>query len=125
EVRAQSAKVLGECRFARAYDGLIHLLRDEKPRVRCFAAMSLGKLGRHEAASPVFEMLRQNADKDPYLRHAGVMALTWIGEVNALLNAGKDAASAVRMGALLTLRRLQRPEITMFLNDRNPALALE
>src|SRR5439155_3020335 len=31
----------------------------------------------------------------------------------------------VRMGILLALRRLQRPEITTFLQDHDPALVLE
>jgi len=59
-------------------------------------------------------MLRENADKDPYLRHAGVMALTWIGDTDALLAAAKDGSSAVRMGVLLALRRLHRDEIATF-----------
>jgi hypothetical protein len=32
-------------------------------------------------------MLRENADRDPYLRHAGVMALQWIGSREAVESA--------------------------------------
>ncbi len=46
EVRAQAAKVLGEVREAKAFDGLIARLRDDSPRVRSLAAIALGKLGR-------------------------------------------------------------------------------
>jgi quinoprotein glucose dehydrogenase len=112
EVRAQCAKLLGECRWSNAYDGLIGLLKDSSPRVRFFAAMSLAKLGRRQAVPALVEMLRENADKDPYLRHAGVMGLTGIGDLDAVLGATKDESPAVRMGALLALRRMQRPEIT-------------
>ena len=125
EVRAQAAKVIGERRFLKGHDGLIKLLSDVSPRVRFFAAMSLGKLGRREALPAILAMLRQNADQDPYLRHAGVMALTWIGDLDALLAAAKDGSSAVRMGALLAMRRLERPEIGLFLNDSDPAIVLE
>ena len=125
EVRAQAAKVLGDCRFPGAYDGIIKLLGDQSPRVRFLAAISLGKLGRDKTIPAVLTMLRANEDKDPYLRHAGVMALTRIGDVDSLLKAAKDSSPAVRMGALLALRRLQRAEITMFLNDTNPAVLLE
>src|ERR1051326_374892 len=125
EVRAQSAKVIGERHCLIAYDGLVKLLSDSAPRVRFFAAMSLGKLGRKEAIPAIETMLRQNADKDPYLRHAAVMALTRIDDMDSLLAAGKDESSSVRMGALLAMRRLQRPEISMLLHDRDPWIVLE
>ncbi len=125
EVRAQAAKVLGERRYLNAHDRLIKLLGDASSRVRFFAALSLGKLGRREALPAIFAMLRENADQDPYLRHAGVMALTWIDDIDSLLAAAKDSSSAVRLGALLAVRRLQRSEIAMFLNDNAPAIVLE
>ena len=125
EVRAQAAKVLGDRRYGSAYDGLIKLLNDASPRTRFFAAMSLGKLGRREALPAIYAMLRENADQDPYLRHAGVMALTWIGDTDALLAAAKASSSAVRMAALLAMRRLHRDEIAVFLNDTDPAIVLD
>jgi quinoprotein glucose dehydrogenase len=125
EIRAQAAKVLGEQRYLKAYDGLIKLSGDASPRVRFFATLGLGKLGRREAMPAIFAMLRDNADKDPYLRHAGVMALNWIGDIDALLAAAKDGFPAIRMGALLALRRLQRSEIAILLNDSDPAIVLE
>ncbi len=125
EVRAQSAKVTGEQHCGTAYEGLVKLLSDSAPRARFFAAMSLGKLGRKEAIPALETMLRQNADKDPYLRHAAVMALAGIGDMDALLAAGKDESSPVRMGALLAMRRLQRPEVAMFLHDSDPWIVLE
>ncbi|HKI72238.1 MAG TPA: PVC-type heme-binding CxxCH protein [Verrucomicrobiae bacterium] len=125
EVRTQAAKVLGDRRYVKAYDGLIKLLSDASPRTRFFAAMSLGKLGRREALPAIYAMLRENADQDPYLRHAGVMALTWIGDTDALLAAAKASSSAVRMAALLAMRRLHRDEIAVFLNDTDPAIVLE
>jgi quinoprotein glucose dehydrogenase len=125
EVRAQAAKVLGDRRYSRAYANLKGSLTDESARVRFFAAISLGKFGRTEAVPALFAMLKRNADKDPYLRHAAVMGLTGIGDVDGLLAAAQDDAPALRMGVLLALRRLQRPEIAVFLHDANPALVLE
>ncbi len=125
EVRAQSAKVLGEQRLLEAYSGLLPLLRDAAPRVRFFAALALGKLGRREALPAVFDLLRENNDRDPYLRHGGVMALTWIADVDGLLAATRDKSLSVRMGVLLAMRRLHRAELTIFLKDPEPALVLE
>lgn len=125
EVRAQSAKVLGQCREPGAYEGLIKLLGDSSARVRFFAATSLGKLGRKEAVEPILSMLRENADKDPYLRHAGVMGLTGINDIDSLLAAAKDASPAGRMAVLLAMRRMHRAEIGQFLNDSEPLLVTE
>lgn len=125
EVRAQAAKVLGERHYATAYEGLVRLLKNENARVRYFAVNSLGKLGRREALPAIYALLRDNADKDPYLRHGAMMALTWLGDVDSLIAAGKDASKSVRMGALLAMRRLHRSEIAMFLKDPDSSLVLE
>ncbi|MBI2928695.1 MAG: HEAT repeat domain-containing protein [Verrucomicrobia bacterium] len=125
EVRAQAAKVLGDARHAKAYDALVALLRDASPRVRFFAALSLGKLGRTEALPSILALLRENADADPLLRHGGVMALLWIDDLPAVLAAAKDESAAVRLAALLALRRLERAEIATFLHDPDSRLVLE
>jgi quinoprotein glucose dehydrogenase len=125
EVRAQTARVLGDGRVASAFDALVTLLKDPEPRVRLFAALSLGKLGRVEAVGPVVEMLRGNADRDPFLRHAGVMALTASADASALRAATRDRSAAVRMGALLALRRRENPEVAQFLDDPEPRLVVE
>jgi quinoprotein glucose dehydrogenase len=125
EVRAQAAKILGDRQYAKAFDRLVTLLKDSSPRPRFFAAISLGKFGRSDALPALYDMLRQNDDKDPFLRHAGVMGLVKIGDVDNLLVSAKDESPAVRMGVLLALRRLHRPEVALFLKDKNPALVLE
>src|SRR5262249_42381858 len=93
--------------------------------VSFFAALSLGKSCRADVVPALYEMLRDNADRDPYLRHAGVMGLVGSGNVETLLAAAHDSSSAVRMGSLLALRRLNRPETVLFLKDKDPALVLE
>jgi quinoprotein glucose dehydrogenase len=125
EVRAQAAKVLGDRRYSKAFHSLEDALKDASPRVRFFSAISLGKFGRVGAIPALFALLRHNGDSDPWIRHAGVMGLSRIGDLAALLAEAHDESSAVRMGVLLALRRLQRPEIASFLEDKDPALVLE
>jgi quinoprotein glucose dehydrogenase len=125
EVRAQAAKVLGDTRCATAFPKLVALLKDPEPRVRFFAGLGLGKLGRKEAIEPIFHLLAENADRDPYLRHACVMALVGANDGKAILGAAKDRSAAVRMGVLLALRRLGKPEVAIFLDDADPRLVLE
>ncbi len=125
EDRAQAAKVLGDRRFAGAFEGLVQLLKDPSARVRSFAAIALGKLGRKEATEPLFEMLRANADQDAWLRHAGVMGLVGGGDVAAILAKKGDDSVSVRLASLLALRRLNREEIAVYLEDKDPAVVFE
>ncbi len=125
EIRAQSAKILGEGRANNSFAGLAALLGDSNLRVRFFAAQSLGKLGRSEAVQPLVTMLRENNNQDLYLRHAGVVALSRCASPDQLLANGKDNSAAVRMAALLAMRRLERPEIAEFLNDADDLLVVE
>ena len=125
EVRAQAARVLGDHHHAGAYDGFIKLLSDSNLRDRYFAAMGLSKLGRKEALGPILNMIRENADQDVYVRHAGVMALTTLNDSGAMESAAKDASRSVRLASLLAMRRLGRAEVAQFLHDPDPQLVLE
>ncbi len=125
EVRGQAAKVLGEGRVADVSGELITLLADPEARPRFFAAIALGHIGRREAIQPLLTMLRQNNDKDAHLRHAGVMGLVGANDLGALMAYANDPSPAARMGVLLALRRMQKPEIATFLNDSDPRLVSE
>ena len=106
EVRAHAARLVGDLRHLPAAEPLVKRLTDESLRVRLFAAISLGKL-KHQAALPaVITMLRDNNDADPWLRHAGVMALVGMEDRAALLVYAKDTSPAVRLAVLLALRHL-------------------
>lgn len=125
EIRAQAAKVLGDGKYEMAFPYLARAAQDPIPRVRYFGLIGLGKLHASEALEPIAQALRDNNDADPYLRHAAVMALTWMNDANALETLSKDGSPAARMGALLAMRRLKRPEVAMFLYETRPQLVLE
>ena len=125
EVRIQAAKLSGDRKLLSTFPALVDRLKDNEPRVRFQAALALGKLGKVEAVPAVLAMLKENADNDAYLRHAGVMALTWIGSRDEILVAARDGSPAVRLAALLAMRRLAMPEIARFLSDAEPRLILE
>jgi quinoprotein glucose dehydrogenase len=117
EIRAQTAKMLGEGRIGPALDELIRLLEAENERVQFFAAQSLGKLGDSSAVQPLLALLERNGTNDLYLRHAAVHALERIADLPSLVAAQGHSSPSVRLGSLLALRRLERPEISGFLND--------
>lgn len=127
EIRAQAAKLVGESRPAAGAGAaaLVGLLSDESPRVRFFAAQSLGKL-RHPAAVPaLLAAARANADTDATLRHALAMGLAGCAPPAELTATAGDASRAVRLAAILALRRQRAPEIAIFLQDPDPLLVRE
>ncbi|MBX9680918.1 MAG: HEAT repeat domain-containing protein [Gemmataceae bacterium] len=124
EVRGQAAKILGDSKATGLAGKLTALLKDDAPRVRFFAAMALAKVDAGDAVPAIVEMLKANADNDPYLRHAGVMALASL-DAKAIEQAATDALPAVRLAALLALRRRASPEVARFLNDVEPRVVAE
>lgn len=123
EVRAQTARVLGDRRVNDAHDALVQALKDESPRVRRYALTALGKLARREDGKVIAAALRENDGKDPVLSHAGAHALALIGSGGTLQELAKDPSPAVRSAVLVAMRRLARPDLDVFLDD--PALALD
>lgn len=121
EIRAQTARVLGDRRVGDARDGLLLALKDESPRARRYALTAIGKLGRREDGKAVAAALRGNAD--PLIQHAGAHALALIGSGSMLQELAKDESPAVRAAVLVAMRRLARPDLDVFLDD--PALALD
>lgn len=125
EVRAQTARVIGDRKLAAAGDKLIPLLKDSTPRARFYAALALGKIGHKPAVDALFQMLAENNDQDPILRHGGVMGLVKCATPEQLTAKAGDGSVAVRVGALLALRRQQNPAIATFLKDADESVVLE
>jgi quinoprotein glucose dehydrogenase len=125
EVRTQVIKILGEAKYNDALPLVTRALLDPEPRVRFQAGIALGRLGSRQALPAVLTMLKENDDRDAYLRHAGVMALTGMRDADRLSTMAQDRSRPLRMAALLALRRLERPDVARFLNDTDPAIAVE
>ncbi|MEP6669160.1 MAG: PVC-type heme-binding CxxCH protein [Chthoniobacter sp.] len=125
EVRAQTANVLGDHKVGAASGKLIELLKDKENRVRFFAALNLGKLGDKNAFEPLCAMLAENDDKDPILRHGGVMGLVGCGTAEQIAAKLHDPSLAVRGDAVVALRRLQSPLVAAFLKDADESVVLE
>lgn len=125
EICAQTAKVLGDARAPKAYEGLLRLLTHPESRPRFFAAIALGKLGRPEAVPALLDLLRANNNQDVHLRHAAVMGLVGCANPAALQQLTTDPSPAVRLAAVVALRRLARPEAGDFLRDEDPLVVLE
>lgn len=125
EIRAQSAKLAGDLRLRTAGAAIRELLTDPSPRVQYHAALALGKLGDVAAAPGLVKLLEQNAGEDPFLRHAAVLGLAGCVDGPALGRLSLHPARAVRIGAVLALRRLRSPAVADFLRDADPLVVRE
>jgi quinoprotein glucose dehydrogenase len=117
------------------------LMTDPDARVRAAAAIAYAKIGplplkrrpggEQEFYAPLFDFLKANDDKDPYIRHAAVMGLFHAARNPVdLWNAWKlskdkyDIAS-VRMGVLLALRKHHSDKVAEFLGDAESRIVAE
>ncbi len=117
EVRAQAAKWLGDIRYKEASKELIANLTHENARVRFFSAEALGRAKDATAIQPLIQLLAANNDEDAFLRHGASYALSQIGQAAPLAVLSSHPSKAVRMGAVIALRRLASPELAKFLGD--------
>ncbi len=125
EIIAQCAKILGDIRHKEAADKLIRLVGHENPRVQFFAAQALGRLQYAPAVEPLLKMIEKNNDEDVYLRHAAVLALSRIGNAEPMAALVNNPNDALRIAAVLVLRRMQSEKVALFLNDKNELIATD
>ena len=125
EIRVQAAKMIGDVRNAEAADALLPLLKDSAPRARFFAAEALGRLAYKPAVPGLVGMLADNDDRDVYLRHAGSLALSRIGDASAIAALAQHASRGVRIAAVVALRRMRHPDVARFLADTDEQVAMQ
>ena len=104
---------------------LINSLKDSSPRVRAFAAISLARLRVTAAFNPTLLLLAENADRDVFLRHAGVVALAESGTEAQLTALSRHPNKAIRLASVLALRRLLSPGLIHFFFDHESEVADE
>lgn len=125
ELRAQAAKWLGDIRYAKAGTALTSVLQDGYPRARFFAAEALGRIAFKPAIAPLIDLLRANNDEDAYIRHAATLALARIGDAAPLVALRNDPSRALRIAAVVALRRLANGGIAQFVNDADEFVVTE
>lgn len=125
EIRAQAAKWIGDIRYADAGKDLVTVLKDTFSRAAFFAAEALGRIAYEPAIQPIIELIRTNNDQDAYLRHAASLALSRIGKAEPVLALAKDPNRAVRIAAVIALRRMANPGIASFLQDNDEFVVTE
>jgi quinoprotein glucose dehydrogenase len=126
EVRAQAVKALEEAPLKGNELPLGKLILDPSPRVRAFAAIAAARLGADKFVPEVLAMLKENADADPVLRHAGSFAIDHLCKSAESFDAvAKDDHASVRLAAVITLRRRLDASAARFVKDKSPLVSDE
>ena len=125
EIRAQAAKWIGDIKYKEAGNNLLALLKDPDSRTRFFATEALGRIMYEPAINGIVELLNNNNDEDVYLRHAGSLALARIGKADPIIALSKSPSRAVRIAAVVALRRMANPGIAAFLGDPDEFVVTE
>ena len=125
EIVAQASKWLGDLKYSAAAEKILPLLGSKAPRVQFFAAEALGKMKYKAAFEPLVNLLQENDNEDLYIRHAASLAISRLAEASAIADLSKHPSEAVRLGAVLALRRLSDSGITAFLKDENEYIVAE
>ena len=124
-IRREAIKALGDAHYKQATNTAAKLLQDPSPRTRMYAAIALGKLGNASHIPALITLLKDNNNSDAYLRHGAIQGLTLIGDAAAILQHKNHPSAAVRLGLVITLRKLHHSSIAYFLNDKNLGVATE
>ena len=119
EMRAQAARWAGELSFdpenrtSHAYDS--------SPRVRLMAGIACGKLKSTNALTALEKLIVSAENKDPILRHAGIMGLVGVATLRQLEDFVDHPSEAMRIAAVVALRHLGGiKELTQFIKDDSP-----
>ncbi len=85
----------------------------------------MGRTAYEPAINPLIQLLADNDNKDVYLRHGASLALARINNPQPVIALSSNPSSAVRLGAVLALRRMKNEGIKNFLNDKDSLIVTE
>ncbi len=129
EIRAQVCQLIGESRQFDLAEAVTAKLADEDLRVRHFAALALNRIGDSSHLPPILKMLADNDNRDPIIRHSGIMALAGLvqrGKMSAghLAELSNHDSAAVRLAAVVALRKNKSEIVQRFLNDSDSQVVI-
>ena len=125
EIRAQTAKVIGDAKYSAAAGAMLQQLNDTSPRAQFFAVEALGKIESTQAFQPLVNLLEKIEESDPHFRHAVVLALSRLNSRTKLTELSTHPSKFVRIGAVVALRMLAAPEVAEFLGDKDELVLTE
>lgn len=126
EIRCQVLRTLADATVKPSMLPLGPLLADPSPRVRFFTTILIGRRAMLGYYGPVCDMLAANNNRDPLLRHAGAYALQrMVKNSDPLRVLATHESAAVRLAAVVALRRMKSPDVADFIDDEDTRVADE
>ena len=125
EIMAQTAKMLGDVKYADAVEILIPLLENPSLRIQLLTTEALGRIADPIAFDGITKMIIANNDEDTWLRHAGMIALSRLNQEGALTKLKGHSSRALRIAAVVALRRMKNPGVAQFLQDEDEFIVTE
>ena len=122
---SRAVEMLADAGFKPALPLFVDLLNDESAVIKAAACMAIGSLGADDAVAGIAKVLADNNNRDPILRHAGIMGLTGIKDYTKLSALKNHSSEAVRLAAVVALRKLANPIIFEFLKDSSSLVQKE
>ncbi len=124
-IRRSAATGLAEARITSATGAIVKLILDSHPQVRYAATLAAGRLKSDAALDSILEMIVTNADKDPGLRHAGIMGLAGIPDASKVVGLASHPSRHVRLAAVVALRKKLHSGVADFLKDSDADIQTE
>jgi quinoprotein glucose dehydrogenase len=133
-LRAAACALAGDQNDAESIGKVTELLSDESPRVKYFAAISLSELlnaspspaaPNQQALASVLQILANNNNVDPALRHACTLFLRRVATEDMLAGLTTDNSVPVRRAAIAALRGQGSEKVTAFLSDTSSLVLAE
>lgn len=116
-VVARACDALAESRIEFSEESLKQLVLHPSPIVRRQAMLAVATKKTSSAMENVARAIIENADQDPVLRHAAIMAVSKAIDANEIERWAKHPSDSVRVVLAVGLRKAKNPAIKLLLSD--------
>ena len=116
-VVSRAIEVIADGGYKQAVPIFIELLKHESAIVKSASCLAIGLLGSDDAFAGIVTVLAENDNRDPILRHAGIMGLAGVDDYSKLSSLKKHPSEAVRLATVVALRKQLNPIVFQFLSD--------
>ena len=124
-VVSRAVEMIADGGFKSAVPAITELLKHESAIVKAASCMALGVLGSDNALNAIVQVLSENENRDPILRHAGIMGLAGVKDYAKLGTLRSNPSEAVRLAAVVALRKQFNPIVFEFVSDSSAKVQKE
>lgn len=116
-VVARACDALAESKIEFSEESLKQLVLHSSPVVRRQAMLAVATKKMSSAMPNVAKAIIENADQDPVLRHAAIMAVSKAIDANEIERWAKHPSDSVRLVLAVALRKAKNPAVKLLLGD--------